>query len=541
MSLDTNKRRFFTYPIPIPGFSIFPEPDGVIDKYDRRNVAGVYLTSYTSYLKDYSTYNRKFYPVNEPNWTTLVSDMKVLNFDVDFQDIFSCTDDVIGTSPFTLMAWIKMNSWSGTNTWTQKAGQVGSEIVVLSLVFLDGEIYGGTGSNGNLLRWDGSTSWTVVAPKIDDESSVLSLVVLNDEIYGGTGTNGNLLKWNGIDSWEVVAPMINDETSIYSLVVLNDEIYGSTYPNGNLLKWNGIDSWEVVAPIYNDEAGVYSLVVFNNEIYGGSLPNGNLLKWNGTNAWIQKAPKCGDEEFIYSLVVLNNEIYGSTYPNGQLLKWNGINMWEVVASKLGSETSVYSLVSMVSEIYGCTYPTGELVRWNGIDAWEVVAPMMTSEEFVLSLLVRGSDIYGSTGPNGNLIKWNRQDVSRIFTNDKIDLYINSRFERLAFTSDDSINTAYSDTNSLSLSTWKHIAITRDEHGIVNFYVNGELNGVLNQDSGTPIVGETSHIGNNANLDRGFDGMMSKLEIYDRVLGVSPFSGNHYIKDRYISTKYLYGL
>ena len=123
-----------------------------------------------------------------------------------------------------------------------------------------------------------SSIWTQVAPKYGSETYIRSLCVLNGEIYGGTGPNGNLLKWNGVNAWTQVAPIYGSETQIYSLCVLNGEIYGGTYPSGNLLKWNSVNAWTQVAPIYVSETQIPSLCVLNGEIYGGTAPNGNLLK-----------------------------------------------------------------------------------------------------------------------------------------------------------------------------------------------------------------------------------------------------------------------
>src|SRR5574343_249419 len=82
-------------------------------------------------------------------------------------------------------------------------------------------------------------NWTEVAPKLGTETYIYSLAVLNGEIYGGTASNGKLYKWNGTNAWTEVAPKLGTETRIYSLTVLNSEIYGGTYPNGKLYKWNG--------------------------------------------------------------------------------------------------------------------------------------------------------------------------------------------------------------------------------------------------------------------------------------------------------------
>jgi hypothetical protein len=215
--------------------------------------------------------------------------------------------------------------------------------------------------------------WGQAAGQFGSETQILSLVELNGEIYGGTYPNAKLLKWNGTNAWTEVAPKFGSETYIYSLIELNGEIYGGTYPNGKLLKWNGTNAWTEVAPKFGSETDILSLCELNGEIYGGTNPNGKLLKWNGTNAWTEVAPKFGSETYIRSLCELNGEIYGGTYPNAKLLKWNGTNAWVEVAPRFGSETQILSLVELNGEIYGGTNPNGKLLC-SGIGATTVLEP-----------------------------------------------------------------------------------------------------------------------------------------------------------------------
>ena len=74
-------------------------------------------------------------------------------------------------------------------------------------------------------------------------------------------------------------------------------------------------------------------------------------------------------------------------------------------------------------------------------------------------------------------------------------------------------------NSIRLNTWYHIVVTRDSTGAnTNFYVNGVLSGSVNQDSGTPVAGTTNVIiGNNSGQSHTFDGLISDVRVYSRVL------------------------
>jgi len=72
---------------------------------------------------------------------------------------------------------------------------------------------------------------------------------------------------------------------------------------------------------------------------------------------------------------------------------------------------------------------------------------------------------------------------------------------------------------VTLNTWTHFLITRPSSGTnTNLYINGVLSGNANQDSGTPAGGTTNtFIGNNEATTRTFDGQISNLKIYNRVL------------------------
>jgi hypothetical protein len=77
---------------------------------------------------------------------------------------------------------------------------------------------------------------------------------------------------------------------------------------------------------------------------------------------------------------------------------------------------------------------------------------------------------------------------------------------------------FSGYNSVILNTWQHILITSTDVGITNFYVDGEHSGATNQDAGIPMAGTANtYIGNRDEEDRGFDGQISELKIWNRIL------------------------
>jgi chitodextrinase len=108
---------------------------------------------------------------------------------------------------------------------------------------------------------------------------------------------------------------------------------------------------------------------------------------------------------------------------------------------------------------------------------------------------------------------------RIIDNGKIIFGVNNG-TGIKFMSDGATaaNTA---SGILGYNKWIHVTATRDANGTANLYINGVLSGAGNQNSGTPVPG-TTHvlIGNNSAVQRGFDGFIDDIRIYNRVLSVS---------------------
>jgi hypothetical protein len=71
-----------------------------------------------------------------------------------------------------------------------------------------------------------------------------------------------------------------------------------------------------------------------------------------------------------------------------------------------------------------------------------------------------------------------------------------------------------------------VTITREADGTINFYIGDTstmpgLSGAADQDSGTPEAGTSNLlIGNNSAENRTFDGAISDLRIYNRILSVN---------------------
>jgi hypothetical protein len=80
------------------------------------------------------------------------------------------------------------------------------------------------------------------------------------------------------------------------------------------------------------------------------------------------------------------------------------------------------------------------------------------------------------------------------------------------------NQSWSNTNSIQLNKWQHVAVTYDGQ-YTKFYVNGNLSGTQLMKSTGPIIKTKLglYIGNNYNHDREFNGTIDEIKIWNRAL------------------------
>ena len=125
-------------------------------------------------------------------------------------------------------------------------------------------------------------AWATVAPQLSSQVEINALVELNGEIYGGTGNNGNLFKWDGIDTWVSVATGAGSD--IMAMVVLNGEIYALGQDTGQLFKWNGVNAWITIdaGPSFTPQE--HGMIVVGTTIYAAM--SGRLFASTG-GAWSQ--------------------------------------------------------------------------------------------------------------------------------------------------------------------------------------------------------------------------------------------------------------
>jgi len=125
--------------------------------------------------------------------------------------------------------------------------------------------------------------------------------------------------------------------------------------------------------------------------------------------------------------------------------------------------------------------------------------------------------------------WGGGDLGRFFDNSKFGFQVNASGRLNAFNGTD----VYSADSSFSLNTNYVLAITCDTDALTNFYINAQLSGTANQDSGTRQAGTSTYLGNRAAGNRAFNGFIGEIIIIKRILSLPEIQ----FVSRYLGLKY----
>ncbi len=126
----------------------------------------------------------------------------------------------------------------------------------------------------------------------------------------------------------------------------------------------------------------------------------------------------------------------------------------------------------------------------------------------------------------------------IVSNSKTAALLDQTNQRFLFTSNNNL-TAVTANGSILTGQWYHAVVTRNASGTANWYINGALSGSANQASGAPEAGTTNvSIGNTLGFERHFDGKISDVRIWNRVLSTSEITQLYESYNRKISTSSL---
>lgn len=181
----------------------------------------------------------------------------------------------------------------------------------------------------------------------------------------------------------------------------------------------------------------------------------------------------------------------------------------------------YDSVSFREYYYSDTSMFSRKAYPSTIQTWDTLPSGVTVPLFngTTDMLDLWSEFVGVLGVTVLLwvkpLSWGEDGVSgRLLDNGKLVMAVyGSTHQSLYCSSDGGATGVYSASSSVALSAWQSVAITRDNDGAVNFYVDGVLSGTANQNSGTPTAGTTNVIvGNNNAGDKSFYGYLSGMKI-----------------------------
>jgi hypothetical protein len=152
------------------------------------------------------------------------------------------------------------------------------------------------------------------------------------------------------------------------------------------------------------------------------------------------------------------------------------------------------------------------------------------------LVFNGKDstatVTGSSGLTGDvtisgrvyLNGWGGSTVGQIITSGQLIISVASSGSMLRISRNG--NSTFAICVISGLSKWYNFSITSLSSGVSNIYINGVLSGTANQSAGTPVSSTFWNVGNSSALNRGFDGTISDLRIYNRILTTSEIQAYH---------------
>jgi hypothetical protein len=202
--------------------------------------------------------------------------------------------------------------------------------------------------------------------------------------------------------------------------------------------------------------------------------------------------------------IINTPLSGRFIDSSLVGYWSfdGADMGVTTATDLSGNGNTGTLNGGVKKVPGIN---GQALSFDGVDDYVE----MSSE-----LVGTGADSFCAwIYPRS----WGTPGYSSVISNLKFQANIIDAGDYLEFTSDNNSvkNSAY---NAISLNTWQHVCAVRDAAGLATIYVNGQVSGTPNQNSGTPTSGAA-----NLRIGRGaayFPGLIDEVRIYNRALSAS---------------------
>lgn len=124
-------------------------------------------------------------------------------------------------------------------------------------------------------------------------------------------------------------------------------------------------------------------------------------------------------------------------------------------------------------------------------------------------------------------------TGRIIDTTSLFLFMYGDATKLGITSNAGTTIVYSGNSSIAVNTSYIVTVTRTSAGVVNIYIGNVLSGSADQNSGTPVAGSDTYIGNRAAGDRAFDGSIATVIINSSILTAAQRTSQYnYLKSKY---------
>ena len=167
-------------------------------------------------------------------------------------------------------------------------------------------------------------------------------------------------------------------------------------------------------------------------------------------------------------------------------------------------------------------PTTGLVGYWNFDDGSAVGRIGNAKDFSNTSFNTGSDPIGSSA--ATVCAWINPRSTTSYTpsivnNGTFSIYIFGTSPSFSLGASSNGGAKYPSVGGITANTWNHICLTRTSTGSATFYINGSTK--TTADSGTPMVGYNSvYIGNNAQGNQAFDGLIDEVRIYNTALSAS---------------------
>lgn len=201
----------------------------------------------------------------------------------------------------------------------------------------------------------------------------------------------------------------------------------------------------------------------------------------------------------------NNLTDNGNTPSGQ-----GLNYYEGTVAQWNDSSTFANNLTQTTQANRLLYKTN---YQNGL-------PMLVGDGLTKNLS-NANDLVGIGSITFTCVfKLSAQNLfQRLIDNGKFVVYINSSTGAVSVESDGT-TIALGASSAIVTGTTYVLIVTRDPSGLVNIYINGVLSGTANQSSGTPSTSSPTYIGNNAALNRGLQGGIGFIAIYNSILNSS---------------------